>query len=208
MGPKTLILVDMQNDFFPGGTVAIPRANQIIPFVNLLQAKFQGIVAAQTWHPRNHKSFASTHYKKSGETILLNGLQQILWPDHCVENTIGAQLVRGLETRKINKIFKTGMDMEIDSFSGFYDNGHSKPSGLGEYLSGKKVQEIFIAGLATDYCVKNTALDAVMLGFKTTVIEDACRGMNLHEKDTQYALDEMRRKGVSIITSNLIFSEL
>jgi nicotinamidase/pyrazinamidase len=196
---KALIIVDIQNDFLPGGALAVKDGDQIIPLVNRLQQKFELVVATQDWHPKDHGSFASVHHRQVGEKIILAGLDQILWPDHCVQDTPGAGFAAKLHTDKIDKVFRKGTDKTIDSYSGFFDNGHKKSIGLEEYLKEKGVTEVHIVGLATDYCVKFTALDAVSLGFKTIVILPACRGVDLKPGDVNAAIEEMQKKGVYII---------
>jgi nicotinamidase/pyrazinamidase len=199
---RTLILVDIQNDFVPGGALPVPEGDQVVPVVNRIQLRFDLVVATQDWHPPSHGSFAANHPgKKPGDVIDLNGLRQILWPVHCVQNTPGAAFVAGLDTHRITKIFQKGTDAGIDSYSGFFDNGHRKATGLGDFLKQSNVAEVFIAGLATDYCVKFTALDAVQLGFKTHLIEDACRGINLKLDDVSQAIKDMERAGVHITNS-------
>ncbi len=198
---KALIIVDLQNDFCPGGALPVREGDQVVPVVNRLQSKFEIVIATQDWHPKNHKSFASNHHKKIGETVKLNGLDQILWPDHCVQGTRGAEFVAELKTERIERIFQKGTDPEIDSYSGFFDNGHQKPTGLGDYLKARGVTDVYLAGLATDYCVKFTALDAVALGFHVSLISDACRGVDLHEGDVEKAVAEMKAKGVAVLTS-------
>ena len=196
---KALVLADIQNDFVPGGALAIPEGDKIVPLVNQLQRTFDLVVATQDWHPANHGSFAASHTaKKPGEVIQLNGLPQVLWPVHCVQNTSGAELVPTLERNHITRIFQKGIDPEIDSYSGFFDNGHRRSTGMGEFLKEKGVNEIFLAGLATDYCVKFTALDAVSLGFKTHLFEQACRGVNLQPGDSAAAVQEMLKAGVQL----------
>lgn len=200
-----LILVDIQYDFLPGGALAVPEGDQIIPVVNQLQSQFDLIVATQDWHPADHQSFASQHPgKKVGELIDLHGLPQILWPDHCVNSTHGAALSEDLNQDRVRKIFPKGTDREIDSYSGFFDNGHKKATGLGGYLKERRIEKIYIVGLATDYCVKYTALDAVGLGFDTTVITDAIKGVNLKADDSAIALREIQEHGVLLITSQNI----
>jgi len=199
---KVFIIVDIQNDFIPGGALAVPEGDKIIPIINLLQKHFDLIVATQDWHPPNHGSFASNHEgKKPGEIIKLSGLDQILWPDHCVQGTKGAEFVKDLDITRLARVFQKGTDPEIDSYSTFYDNAHRKSTGLGNYFKEKGIQEVYLAGLATDYCVKFSALDAVELGFKTHVIQDACRGVNLSPADSQKALEQMKNSGAEIIQS-------
>lgn len=205
---KALILVDVQNDFVPGGALAVPEGEQIIPVCNQLSKAFELVVATQDWHPANHGSFAASHPgRKVGDVIDLNGLPQILWPVHCVQNTPGAALVPGLDVSRVERIFRKGTDPTIDSYSGFFDNGHRKATGLGEYLKQKGTTDVYVAGLATDYCVKFTALDAKSLGFNTFLIEDACRGVNVHEGDVQSAIEQMRTSGVNVLTSGTIQQE-
>jgi nicotinamidase-related amidase/8-oxo-dGTP pyrophosphatase MutT (NUDIX family) len=204
---KALVLVDLQNDFVPGGALPVPEGDAIVPLINQLQKQFELVVATQDWHPSNHGSFAANHPgKKPGETIQLNGLPQILWPVHCVQNTLGAEFLPALDTGRIDMVFKKGTDSGVDSYSGFFDNGHRKSTGLGDYLKSKNVEELYVVGLATDYCVKFTALDAVQLGFKTFLIQDACRGVNLKPGDTNTAIEEMRRAGVRIMKSSEVLA--
>jgi nicotinamidase/pyrazinamidase len=205
---RALVLVDIQNDFLPGGALPVPEGDEIIEVVNDLQVRFDLVVATQDWHPPEHSSFAANHPgKKSGDVIDLYGLPQILWPDHCVQHTRGAAFVGLLHTGRIDRIFQKGTDPTIDSYSGFFDNGHRKPTGLADYLKSQGVTDVYIAGLATDYCVKFTALDAVKLGFNTFVIEDACRGVNLRPGDVNAAIEEMRRAGVQVVQSHQVAPE-
>jgi len=202
---NALIVVDLQNDFVPGGALAVPEGDRIVPIVNRLLGAFECVVATKDWHPRNHGSFAANHPgKKPGDVIELNGLPQILWPVHCVQNTPGAAFVPGFDSLRVRQVFRKGTDPGIDSYGGFFDNGHRKATGLGDFLKARKVDEIFIAGLATDYCVKFTALDAIELGFKTVLIEDATRGVNLKPEDSSNAIKEMERAGVKVIRSSEI----
>ena len=202
---KALILVDIQNDFLPGGALAVPDGDAVIAVANKLQAAFPLVVATQDWHPPNHGSFAASHPgKKAFEQIELNCLPQTLWPVHCVQNTSGAALAVSLKQERIAKIFQKGTDPGIDSYSGLFDNGHRKSTGLGEWLKEKSVKEVFVCGLATDYCVKFTALDAVKFGFKTNLIEDASRGVNLGPDDVKNAITEMMRSGVTVVQSTEI----
>ena len=202
-----LVLVDIQNDFLPGGALAVPDGDAVIPVVNKLQMLFPLVVATQDWHPADHGSFAANHPgKKVFDQIDLNGLPQTLWPVHCVQTTPGANLAAGLKQERIAKIFQKGTDPHIDSYSGLFDNGHRKSTGLGEYLKKKGVTEVFVCGLATDYCVKFTALDAVQFGFKTNLIVDASRGVNLRPDDVKNAIAEMNRADVGICESADILS--
>lgn len=205
---KCLILVDIQNDFLPGGALAVPEGDAVIPVANKLQASFPLVVATQDWHPSNHGSFAASHPgKQVFQQIELNGLPQTLWPVHCVQNTKGAELVASLYRERVAKIFPKGTDAGIDSYSGLFDNGHRKSTGLGEWLKGQGVMEVFVCGLATDYCVKFTALDAAQMGFKTHFIEDASRGVNLQPNDVKNAIEEMKRAGVTVVQSAELLQE-
>ena len=198
---RAFILVDIQNDFCPGGALEVPGGDEIIPVVNGLQKKFELVVATGDWHPPGHISFASTHGKKVGEAIRTNGIEQVLWPDHCVQNTWGAEFRSSLDTSGISRVFLKGTDPQIDSYSGFFDNQHLRSTGLEDYLKDNKVRAIYIAGLATNVCVQFTALDGVELGFETLVIEDACRGVELEPGDIDRAWENMRASGVKIIKS-------
>jgi nicotinamidase/pyrazinamidase len=171
---NALILVDIQNDFVPGGALPVPHGDSIIPVVNRLQEKFELVVATQDWHPTGHKSFASSHPGKSPfEKIQLAGLEQVLWPDHCVQGSKGAEFHPDLHVNKVEAIFRKGMDVGIDSYSGLYDNGHLKSTGLSGYLRERRVTDVFVCGLAADYCVFFTAKDSIAEGFSTYFIEDA-----------------------------------
>lgn len=204
---KALICVDIQNDFCPGGSLEVREGDQVIPVANKLMEHFDLVVATQDWHPANHKSFAAMHpWRYPGDVIDLNGLQQILWPIHCVQGSFGAEFAPGLNTDAFEEVFVKGTDTEIDSYSGFFDNGHRKATGLGDYLKEKGVDEVYILGLALDVCVKFTVLDALGLGFKTYLVEDGCRGVNLNEGDSDKALSEMREKGAIIAQSDQIIT--
>jgi nicotinamidase/pyrazinamidase len=202
---KALILVDLQNDFCAGGALEVAEGNQVIPIANSLLSQFDLVIATQDWHPANHGSFAAMHpWRKPGAVIELNGLPQVLWPIHCVQESFGAEFVKELDASKITKVFVKGTDPEIDSYSGFFDNGHRKSTGLGEYLKEQGVTELYVLGLATDYCVKFTVLDGLELGFKVNLIEDACRGVNLQAGDVADAIAEMAEKGATILQSTEI----
>ena len=206
---KTLILVDIQNDFLPGGALAVPDGDAIIPIVNRLQALFPLTVATQDWHPANHGSFAVNHPGKAVfQRIDLNGLPQTLWPVHCVQGTPGAEFAPGLQRDRIAKIFLKGTDAGTDSYSGLFDNGHRKATGLGEWLKEQGATEIYVCGLATDYCVKFTASDAAQLGFRTYFIKDASRGVNLQPNDVANAIAEMNCGGIATVQSADILKSL
>ena len=199
---KALILVDLQNDFLPGGALAVPQGDAVIPLANQLQGCFKLAVATQDWHPPNHGSFAANHPgRKVGDVVKLAKLEQVLWPVHCVQNTRGAEFAPGLIRARINRVFKKGTDPLLDSYSGFFDNGHQSATGLNAYLKDRDVTDVYVLGLATDYCVKFTALDAVGLGFRTFLVEDACRGVELKPGDVASAIDEMRAAGVTLVRS-------
>jgi len=200
---KALVLVDIQNDFLPGGALAVPRGDEVVPIANRLQPRFGLVVATQDWHPPGHGSFASTRPgRKPGEIAELAGLPQVLWPDHCVQGTAGAAFARALSMDRVEAIVRKGTDPAIDSYSGFFDNGQRKSTGLGDYLRGRGATDLYVLGLATDYCVKFTALDAVRLGFRTFLVQDGCRGVELSKGDVARALDEARKAGVQIVQSS------
>ena len=197
-----LILVDLQYDFLPTGMLPVAEGDRVVPIAVELMDRYETVVATQDWHPANHKSFAANHpWRKPGQVIDLNGLPQVLWPIHCVQGTMGAELVDELDQTKITKIFRKGTDPEIDSYSGFYDNGHRKSTGLAEWLRERGIAEVHVLGLATDYCVKFTVLDALKEGFAVTLIEDASRGVNLAPGDVIKAVEEMRGTGARVVRS-------
>lgn len=199
---KALIITDVQNDFCPGGALPVKDGDRIIPVVNPLQKKFDLVVAVQDWHPAGHMSFASAHAgKKVGDTLRVGGFEQTLWPDHCVQWTEGAEFADDLDMRKVERIFRKGTDPKVDSYSGFFDHSRRNQTGLTDYLRDQGVGEIFLVGLATDYCIKFTALDAVDLGFRTNVIIDAAHGIDLKPGDVDRAVEEMRKAGVRILKS-------
>lgn len=200
---RALILVDLQNDFCKDGALEVQEGNLVVPIANALMDKFDLVVATQDWHPANHESFAANHnlWDKPGDIINLHGLQQVLWVIHCVQNTYGAAFVEELDTIKIDKIFQKGTNPQVDSYSGFFDNGKRGDTGMATYLKNKGVNEVYILGLATDYCVKYTTLDAIELGFKTYLITDACRGVNIQKEDSQKAIELMAKQGAILIES-------
>lgn len=202
MTAKALLIVDLQNDFVPGGALAVPDGDQIVPLIReMIHYPFDVIVATKDWHPADHGSFASNHEgKKVGDHIQLGGLDQILWPVHCVQGTWGAEFASGWDLTEVDKVLYKGVDPFIDSYSTFYDNGHRRTTGLEIYLREKGVTEIYIAGLTTEYCVAYSVLDALQLGFRPFVIVDACRGVNLKPDDTEKALATMRKAGAILLS--------
>ncbi|MCC9136147.1 bifunctional nicotinamidase/pyrazinamidase [Pontibacter silvestris] len=200
---RALLLIDIQNDFLPDGALAVPEGDQIIPVVNKLQEEFNLVVATQDWHPPQHKSFASNHAGKNVfETIDLHGLEQVLWPDHCIQETEGANFTKDLKANKIEAIFRKGTNPEIDSYSGFYDNGHLKSTGLADYLRGKQVTQLYLVGLAGDYCVYFSAKDAIQEGFEVFLIEDAIR--SLSADDFKKVKEDITSMGGKVIQSGSI----
>ena len=200
---RALLLIDIQNDFLPGGRLAVPAGDEIIPLVNELQPQFDLVVATQDWHPAGHQSFASSHAGRSQfEQIDLHGLPQVLWPDHCTQASDGAALAPALQTERIEAIFRKGMNPEIDSYSAFFDNGHRKSTGLADYLRGRGVTEVVVAGLAADYCVYYSALDALAAGFATTVLTDAVRAISAEGWATAQA--DLAAKGARLLASTAL----
>jgi nicotinamidase/pyrazinamidase len=199
---SALIIVDVQNDFLPGGALSVPEGTQILPVLNqLLAYPFDLIVASKDWHPANHCSFAANHPgKKIGDHIQIAGRDQILWPVHCVQNTAGAEFSPGWRSDKADEIIHKGTDKSIDSYSVFFDNDHLQSTGLENLLFKKEIENLFFAGLATEYCVKYSVLDAIKLGFNVCVIQDACRGID--PKESAKALEEMVKAGSGLRTTS------
>jgi nicotinamidase/pyrazinamidase len=199
MTHQALILVDLQNDFLPGGSLAVPGGDEVIPVANRLMEEFETVTATRDWHPPDHGSFAANHPGRPlFETVDLHGLPQTLWPVHCVQGTAGAAFSPALDTSRIARVFPKGTRPEVDSYSGFHDNGRRHSTGLADWLRAKGVTHLTICGLATDYCVKFTVLDALHEGFHVTVHLPACRGVNLQPGDVEAAVAEMRRAGATI----------
>lgn len=197
---KALIMVDLQNDCCGGCEFAVPGGAEVIPLANQLQAKFDLIVATKDWHPPHHGSFAANHpERRAGETIQLGNLPQTLWPTHCVQDTHGAEFHPDLQTDRVARVFYKGTDPDVDSYSAFYDNARLRSTGLSEFLKEQHVSDVYLMGLATDYCVKFSALDAKSDGFNVYVIPDACRGINLNADDSEKALAEMQRAGIKLV---------
>lgn len=201
---EALILVDLQNDFLPGGALAVPEGNEVIPVANHLLPKFKLVVATQDCHPANHVSFASNHPgKEVGETVRLSGDEQLLWPDHCVSGTTGAKFPDQLNQNEIDHLIYKGTDPSIDSYSGFYDNGHRKSTGLHEFLQQQQISRLAIMGLATDYCVKYTVLDALQAGYDVELLLEGCRGVNLNSGDVEQAIQVMQQAGAKVIPATM-----
>ncbi len=197
---RALVLVDIQNDFLPGGALEVPCGDEVVPVANGLMPRFELVVATQDWHGPRHGSFASAHPGRSvGERISLDGISQILWPDHCVQFTHGAELASELDAGRITRVFRKGMDDRVDSYSGFFDNARRHSTGLDEYLRTERINEVYVIGLATDYCVRATALDAVDLGFATYIIPEGCRGVEMQPGDSRRAISEMCARGVRLV---------
>jgi nicotinamidase/pyrazinamidase len=195
-----LVIVDIQNDFLPGGALAVPRGDEVIPVMNGLQERFGLVVATQDWHPAGHASFASSHPGKSVyDAVMIDGLEQILWPDHCVQGSRGAELAKALNTNRVEAIFRKGTDPAIDSYSAFYDNARRKSTGLEGYLKWKKVDRVFLAGLAADFCVSYSLMDALAMGFGAVLIKDATRAIS--EEGFRTAEKMIRDRGGSVALS-------
>ena len=175
-----LVVVDIQNDFCPGGALAVPRGDEVVPTINRLVERFENVVLTQDWHPRGHLSFASSHPgKQPYDTITVAYGLQVLWPDHCVQDTIGAAFHRSLHVPHAGLVLRKGMHRMIDSYSTFYENDRTTPTGLLGYLRERGVTRIFLAGLALDFCVRFSAEDARRENWAVAVVDDACRGIDI-----------------------------
>ena len=194
-----LLVIDVQNDFCPGGALAVRDGDAIIPAVNRIAPRFGTVVATADWHPAHHISFASRHGKQPLQTVNVDGLEQKLWPDHCVQGTRGAEFHRELDTRPFSIILHKGSNPDLDSYSAFFENDRKKRTGLSHYLKGLNRKSIYVCGLATDVCVAFTVLDGLRLGFTTFLIEDATRGIDDPPGSLKNAVDEMRKKGARVI---------
>lgn len=199
-----LLVVDVQNDFCQGGALAVPGGDEVVEPINSLAERFRHVVLTQDWHPAGHLSFASSHPdRKPLDTITLAYGPQILWPDHCVQGTLGAEFHATLRVPHAELVLRKGYDRAIDSYSAFYENDHQTPTGLGGYLRERGLTRVFIAGLAFDFCVRYSAEDARRAGLGAVVIEDACRGIDIDgsEADTRRSLSELE---IPCLTSDLI----
>lgn len=198
---EALIVIDMQNDFCPKGALPVEKGDQIVPLINRLSRKFDIVAATMDWHPKNHVSFAENHGKQPGETLKIRDMDQTLWPVHCVQGTPGAQFHPDLETRPFNLILRKGAHPGIDSYSAFMENDRKTRTGLGGWLRELDVKRVFLAGLALDYCVFYSAMDAAGLGFDVHVIEDASRGVDFPPGNVEKSLKRMKEAGIQIISS-------
>jgi nicotinamidase/pyrazinamidase len=175
-----LLVVDVQNDFCPGGNLAVPEGDKVVPVINALARRFQHVVLTQDWHPAAHHSFASSHTGRNPyDTVEVADGPQILWPDHCVQGTRGAELRADLDIPHSALVIRKGFRSHIDSYSAFYENDRKTPTGLAGYLRERGLKRIFVAGLALDFCVRYSAEDARREGFEVVVVEDACRGIDV-----------------------------
>lgn len=198
---NALLIVDVQNDFVTG-SLAVPDAGSIIPVLNRIAKAFPHVVASKDWHPPDHVSHVENHPGRNpGDIVDINGIPQVLWPAHCVQGTLGAEFADGLTVPVHHQIHK-GTHPRIDSYSAFFDNARQGDTGLHSHLAGRGVRDLFITGLATDYCVKFTALDAIALGYRVHLIRDATRAVNLAPGDGESALAEMHARGVEITESS------
>lgn len=196
---KALIIVDMQNDFLEGGALAVENGNELIDRINKLQENFELVVATQDWHPSKHKSFASQHENsKEFDVIDWKGTPQTLWPDHCVQGTFGAEIHKGLNQKKIEAIIRKGTNPEIDSYSAFFDNQRKKSTGLDGYLKNHDVTSVYICGLAADFCVYYSALDALSLGYPTHILEGSTKAIN--PSNFEILKETFEKKGGNIST--------
>jgi nicotinamidase/pyrazinamidase len=202
MRSACLVVVDAQNDFMPGGALAVPGGDEVVPVINRLAARFENVVLTQDWHPRGHASFASSHPgRKPFEKIRLAYGEQVLWPDHCVQGTAGATLHAGLDIQKAQLVIRKGHHRGIDSYSAFLEADRKTATGLKGYLKEREIERLFVCGLATDFCVAWSALDARAAGFEATVIEDACRAIDL-EGSLARAWTDIKAAGVGRTTSS------
>ncbi len=200
------IIIDVQNDFCPDGALAVTDGDAVVPVINSIAARFVNVIATQDWHPHGHASFASTHDDKSPfEVLEFPYGPQVLWPDHCVQETPGAAFHKGLDIPHLQTIVRKGYNREIDSYSAFLENDHATPTGLAGYLRTRGIERVFLAGLATDFCVQFSALDACTEGFETIVIPDACRAIDL-DGSLDAAMTAMQRAGVRFMESSDILS--
>lgn len=198
------VIVDVQNDFCTGGSLAVPDGETVVPVMNALARRFRNVVLTQDWHPARHNSFASSHPGKAPfEVIDMPYGPQVLWPDHCVQGTSGAAFHEDLDATRAELIIRKGYRVAIDSYSAFYENDHTTPTGLAGYLRERGFARVFAAGLALDFCVRYTAEDALRCGFEAVVIEDASRGIDA-DGSLDAAMTSFRDNGVQVVQSAAI----
>lgn len=199
---KALLIVDVQNDFCPGGALAVPGGDQVVPVINRLSATFDHVIQTQDWHPRGHQSFASAHEgKEAFESIRMDYGEQVLWPDHCVQGTDGAAFHPDLDTTRSQLIIRKGFRREIDSYSAFFENDNQTVTGLTGYLRERGIDSLFVTGLATDFCIKWSVLDGLSQGFDITVVQDAVRGIDI-DGSVEKAWEEMKQAGADVCVSS------
>lgn len=202
---RALILVDLQNDFAPGGAIPTTGVQEALAAINYAQLRFDLIVAAQDWHPPNHQFFASSHPKrKAGDVIDLHGIPTVLQPRHCAQHTHGAETVPGLLLRNLQRVIRKGTDPTVDGRSAFFDDSPARPTGLEEFLKQHGVGTVYVVGLGTEVAVKWTAIDARRLGFETFLVEDGCAALNRKPHDLAHAVEEMRASGVSMVRGSML----
>jgi len=198
----SLLIIDVQNDFCPGGRLQVAQGDMVVPVINKIAGRFLNVVATQDWHPRNHVSFASNHEKKTPfDSVIVNGIERVLWPDHCIQGTDGADLHPGLDQRNIDLILRKGTRPGLDSYSAFFENDKKTATGLSSYLKGLGIEKVFVCGLAADICVYYSAMDSVKLGFTTFFVADASRGVDIPEGNIEKTEREMEHAGINIINS-------
>jgi nicotinamidase/pyrazinamidase len=199
---RVLVIIDVQNDFCPGGSLAVKEGDAVVPLINSIAGSFPLVVATQDWHPQGHVSFASSHKgKKPGDIVTLETGAQALWPDHCVQGSSGAAIHPGLDLRPVRFIVRKGIAAGLDSYSAFYENDRKTPTGLGFLLKGLGVRGVYLTGLATDYCVFYSAMDAADEGFETHVVIDGCRGVDIPAGNIESSIGAMRERGIKITRS-------
>ncbi len=199
---RVLVIIDVQNDFCPGGSLAVKEGDAVVHLINSIAGSFPLVVATQDWHPQGHVSFASSHKgKKPGDIVTLETGAQALWPDHCVQGSSGAAIHPGLDLRPVRFIVRKGIAAGLDSYSAFYENDRKTPTGLGFLLKGLGVRGVYLTGLATDYCVFYSAMDAADEGFETHVVIDGCRGVDIPAGNIESSIDAMRERGIRITRS-------
>jgi nicotinamidase/pyrazinamidase len=199
---KALIVIDLQNDFCPGGALAVDEGDQIVPGINRLAGSFDLVAATRDWHPADHVSFASNHPDRKVQDIIdCEGIEQILWPDHCIQGSRGADFHPDFDVRPLNLIIHKGTGSRLDSYSAFFENDHRTPTGLAAYLKDLDAEELYFCGLATDYCVYYSVLDALGLGFRVHLLEDCVRGVGFPPGSIEERLRDMRAKGALLLNS-------